>query len=567
MLALALVLAGCTQFGPYRAASLDVQPSKPVALKPAECWSGARPAAPPAGTESLAPCEPPPAAGVSAKTIEDVGRASIQHRHYVYRGSGDAAPRRHGEYDLAFVEFDDQGWFEQRGQMEALFMRLRQIEVGARAPENGHVLILVYVHGWKHNASQCDDNVICFSRLLERMDILERELRDEKEPRRQVVGVYVGWRGLSLDAGILSNVTFWTRKATAERVGRGGVTELFSRLDDYRHARNPGREDDKTQLVVAGHSFGGLVLYSALAHSLMERAVHVGGTTCGPAAAPGPTAPCYATARSFGDLVVLVNPAFEGSLYEPLFHITTNRCYGPEQRPVMLTVTSSADAATGTAFPLGRSLNTRFEHARSADQNDSIRQAVGHDARYQTHALKWTGPPGVEPRAAADTACGCRHLEPTQTFAWWEFAKSVQRVLAQPGAPAVAGAREVPPPVKAHPGKTRMYDFYGDNVQLEGDAKYSANYPYLVVKADGEIIKDHNSIYSEPFIRFLHAFFLVHIAAQRPFEATGPFEAAGCARDIEACAPGGRIPCEASCQLPLPGGGSCSGRSLEDLRR
>jgi hypothetical protein len=91
--------------------------------------------------------------------------------------------------------------------------------------------VFLYAHGWKHNASACDNNVICFSRLLERMDILERHRNDalpkggQAAPARPVVGVYVGWRGLALDAGALSNTTFWTRKATAERVGRGGVKE------------------------------------------------------------------------------------------------------------------------------------------------------------------------------------------------------------------------------------------------------------------------------------------------------------------------------------------------------
>src|SRR6185295_1513970 len=130
--------------------------------------------------------------------------------------------------------------------------------------------------------------------------------------------------------------------------------ELLTRLNEYRSVRNPCREDHKTQLAVVGHSFGGLVVYSALSHVIMERAADTGRYAAQSCDGPrGPTVEdggrtCYDTARSFGDFVLLVNPAFEGSLYEPLFNIAANRCYRPSQRPVLMTVTSTGDEATGT---------------------------------------------------------------------------------------------------------------------------------------------------------------------------------------------------------------------------
>lgn len=289
-LLVALSLSACTQFGHYRTRTISYAPEQPdparrVTLDAEMCAAGPRPGEHP-GCEDL---------GQTA-----LGTRAVQHRHYRYMSDlGGEAP---GNYYLAFVEFDDQGWFADRKQTEALFLLLKELE------KERHVLVFVYAHGWKHNASRCDSNVLCFSRVLERMDIMERRLADT--PRR-VVGIYVGWRGLSLDAGPLTNLSFWERKNTAERVGRGGVAELLMRLEAYRRTRNPKREEEKTQLVIAGHSFGGLVVYSALSHALMERALR---TELRPA---GQTH--YDTARSFGDFVVLVNPAFEGSLYEPLF--------------------------------------------------------------------------------------------------------------------------------------------------------------------------------------------------------------------------------------------------------
>ena len=99
-------------------------------------------------------------------------------------------------------------------------------------------------------------------------------------------------------------------------------------------------------------------------------------------------------------------------------------------------------------------------------------------------------------------------------FKWWEFADPTKLPLV-PATEAVRAAAQPPPitPVVEH-GR-RMYRIYGDQVALSGDMRYSANYPYLVIKADPRIIANHNAIYSEPFVEFLHKFFPVHIANKR----------------------------------------------------
>ena len=551
-----LVASGCTQFNHYRVTTVKYDQNSPsgVIAEEVNCYSGVP-------VEKLAPCEDKQTVAASAH--------AIQHRHYRYTDYRDDKDKvgvgKTADYHLSFVEFDDQGWFHDRKQMEALFSLLRGLELDEKKRKgSGHVLLLLYAHGWKHNASQCDDNVICFSRLLERIDILERKLNPAA--RRQVVGVYVGWRGLSLDAGPLTNVTFWTRKSTAERVGRGGVAELLARLNNYRGNRNPDRDGNKTQLVIAGHSFGGLVIYSAISHALMERAgrtIRVAGQAdCADVEGRQRTVDgltCYDTATSFGDFVVLVNPAFEGSQYEPLFHIATNRCYRPNQWPVMITVTSSGDWATGIAFPLGRKAGTLLERARSDEQENSIVRAVGHNERYETHKLEWLGPPtafGDEPHLTQqERDCGCPYLEPTIKFNWRTFKARIEPFLL----PLNARAEENPLRARQENNQRVYEDVYGRNVRLVGHGEYSANYPYLVIKTDREIIADHNEIYSEPFVRFLHSFFLVHIADGRPFESDKCIKA----KDVEACPLDGLVPCEQSCRLP--DGRSCSGRSTEDL--
>jgi dienelactone hydrolase len=98
-------------------------------------------------------------------------------------------------------------------------------------------------------------------------------------PARKVVGIYIGWRGLSFDAGeIAEDLTFWTRMATAHRVAERAVREVLSRAKALRDAVDaaswPGHQDHRnTRLVTIGHSFGGLIVYTALSQYFIDRAV------------------------------------------------------------------------------------------------------------------------------------------------------------------------------------------------------------------------------------------------------------------------------------------------------
>src|SRR5207237_1717052 len=131
----------------YRTQTLayDNTPAKTVIIKESKCYSG-----PP--QQNLVACE-------DKETVASDSYA-VQHRHYQYKNYRDENDKsgeiRNADYHLAFVEFDDQGWFADRKQMEALFSLLRRLETeGKKRSGDGHVLIFLYAHGWKHNASQC----------------------------------------------------------------------------------------------------------------------------------------------------------------------------------------------------------------------------------------------------------------------------------------------------------------------------------------------------------------------------------------------------------------------------
>lgn len=453
---------------------------------------------------------------------------ALEHRHY-RAGLGDQS----NDYYLSFVEFDDQGWFWDRKQMEIL---LRRLEKEGAVQD---LLIVVYAHGWRHNASACDDNVICFTRLLERLDLIERRLSGKEA--RKVFGVYVGWRGLSATLQPFEWLSFWERKNSADRVGLGGVTELLSRLNHFRRNLNPRRQGEGTHLIITGHSFGGQVIFSALSNNLIERAVR---TEIDRAT----NSVRYGTATSFGDLVVLVNPAFEGSKYEALRHAATNRCYSEKQRPVLLVVTSKADSATRLAFPAGRALSTLLEASRPDDatQKSTVRNTVGHLDRYITHELHLLKEKSKPAAAAGERpSCGCPYLDSTDRFAErfldgmgaeQSFLESLDRETKTLGEEKEAIQESYTSPEL---GKDSIY--YGSELELRrysefGD--YASNYPYFVVSTNDRLIPSHNEIYGEDFTNFVRRFYIRHIMQKITFPANQCFAAPPdeCrATDIELC--------------------------------
>lgn len=276
-------------------------------------------------------------------------------------------------YTLGFVEFDDQGWLWSRDQLNAVIGRLEKEE------ETNRLLIVTFVHGWKHGATYDDTNVEMVRENLRFLSLLERKTsRREGRPARKVVGVYAGWRGLSSKVPVVKELTFWERKNAAHEVGRGALAELFLRLEYLRNASHiiHGGDTNQTRLYIIGHSFGGAATYSALATILTQRAIQTMDHD-GHGAPP----------RGVGDMTILVNPAFEAARYGVLRDIATNQTYLVSNLVNLAIFTSKADDATKIAFPIGRHTSTLFDKHQSGIQRKANRTAVGHFAPYTTHDL------------------------------------------------------------------------------------------------------------------------------------------------------------------------------------
>jgi hypothetical protein len=295
-------------------------------------------------------------------------------------------PSAENEFMLGFVEIDDQGQLRDRKQMESLLGHLYE-----KSSEES-ILLTVFVHGWHHDARPGDSNIESFKDHLAKTSVIENQRsKDLGRSRRKIVGIYVGWRGESIEIPPFNYLTFWDRKNTAQEVGYLGVTELLSKLEDIVKIQNSNRFDSsKSRLVVIGHSFGGAVVYSATSQILASRFI----------GDPKKKETFIDNAEGYGDLVVLLNPAFEALRYFPFYDLVGSRCsYFNNQLPRLAILTSEADYATGILFPLGRVFSTIFETHHNIERNkcknpleidegEADRNTVGHYLPLISHTLK-----------------------------------------------------------------------------------------------------------------------------------------------------------------------------------
>ncbi len=390
---------------------------------------------------------------------------------------------KHAGFNIGYVELDDLGWFWSHKQWRAVKQEIA--DEATQSPDG--LTILVFVHGWKNNADFDNGNVQMFRSVLTNMAATLGS--------RKVFGVYLGWRGLSTKSDwfpipLGKELTFYHRKSVAERIGhQGAATQVFTELEMMQDELNPPNRSPQTraELIIIGHSFGGQLVYSAISQVLTERLV-LAGRHRG-----------EERVRSLGDLVILLNPAFEASLYNNLISLASSRdiTYPADQTPVLAIFTSKSDWATGLAFPAGRHVSSWFESMRPSrgdeekwlfnvrkdetkNQKAALYQAIGHDNDYLNYDLNYvpndaTNFPPV-PRVGADTLQATlreNNVGPDgRGMVPYVFASTNYACILQPRTNAVAGI------------------------------------PFLNVAVDPKIMDGHNDISNPHLVTFLRDFIL-----------------------------------------------------------
>jgi hypothetical protein len=373
-------------------------------------------------------------------------------------------PSTPASYTLSIVEFDDHGVLAKPSQLD------RTIELLREKAATHDLSVVVYVHGWRHNASRKDRDVTNFQNLLAFLDIAEQQ----NQPKREVVGIYVAWPG-ALFAGrgpitdVVNTPSFWTRREGANRVAEGTIRELLAKVRQIQEERNAGCDHTaakpcNTRLVTIGHSFGALVAYSAIHQELVTSAIR----------------PDEKPVVGFGDLVILINPAFEGVRYTSIQRIVEGRKgYPAGQPPVLVTFASRGDWANRRLFPLGRyvTLLTGREWPSSKDQLNDLAYTIGFVERFKTHDLSVVM--ASTPAASDGQECGDR------------------------GQPL--------------PGWTRHYLLPDRKREaVLAHKKYNPSNPFWLVSTDAGLVPNHSAIWGPDF---LEVFYDIYSDFVRP-EAT-----------------------------------------------
>lgn len=421
------------------------------------------------------------------------------------RGSWAVRAPSHG---VNYVEIDEQGVLHDRAAAEDALAF-----AGAPPSDTARMAyVVVFIHGWHHDAAPGDGNVQAFHRALASVK--------RWRPHADVRGIYIGWRGSSLPVPLLRYLTFWERKNTSDEIGRGSLLEFLLRLE--RSVKPVPASNNR--LVLVGHSLGASVAFNALMHLHMQRFVEgLYATT------PGERF------RGYGDLTVLINPAIEAMRYMPLqsaVEYYAAREQPPKldfshEKPRLIILSSDGDLATHCTFPVARFFTTALEaHNRISPRKspdaegryvewNMDRDTVGNFAGFRTHwPLRLVTGEG-ESRAPAQ---------------FWECARAIaggtNRPEAQPAVlehchtPSAAELQELlrqqsdenpdkpaPPEARAeNPAglKVRGSYFPDSNIRVVRKPSTVPNSPYIVAGVGVEVIASHSGIGSPNLICWIN---------------------------------------------------------------
>jgi hypothetical protein len=374
-------------------------------------------------------------------------KASYENHQNLPRVATD--PAQAPPYDLFYAEFDDQGErtdvahdgvaFD-RSQVALIESGLESLLKEEASPGLGGGLnIVVFTHGWHGNADAANDYSIWFKAILEQIGELERssrrtfcwsssrQLKTESDSaerqnvlhqkrafyactpqesegafkERRTVGIEIAWRGDSEAVPLLTGANFWDRKGAAQTAARGAVNDLMARLHKFylMNSCHYGQSDagpkrpacDAIHLLTIGHSFGALIDYHSLSDDL----------------ATGVLADAHGRAYGFGDMTILLNPAFEGERERTLIEASMHHDAYPNpqvaekseqsqeqgrwpsmaQMPTLVTLQSEGDWATHYAFPTARFFTSIFENTTGAKEYYHSMHASGWIEDYYSHRL------------------------------------------------------------------------------------------------------------------------------------------------------------------------------------
>jgi hypothetical protein len=270
---------------------------------------------------------------------------------------------------LAFIEVDDMGELWDKVEVDNALRVIEQANKQANAaPGKTDPIVIAFVHGWKNNAGEKNENVKGFKLALQ-------AVYKQFHATHRVIGVYIGWRGNLIKNSwpVAQQLSYYNREAAAVRIPGASLSSALTQIATRTH------ENQQALAVFIGHSFGGLLLERAVSEATASQ-IALATIRQQEAEAAAKTDPASnetkeklhiarLAADSRADLVIFINPAgaateakqmldfltYNGYRYQPGVPDTgTQPSPDPdEDRPLFVSLTSTADLATKVAMPIG----------------------------------------------------------------------------------------------------------------------------------------------------------------------------------------------------------------------
>ncbi len=280
---------------------------------------------------------------VSFATACETPNRQYQTNPATVKVAGSAYTETGSGYRLRAIEFDEQGIRWSNEQRSSALAAIRDVP---RRP-----LLIVFIHGWHHNADPKDTDLQSFDRLLATL------AKNRAAVGADIVGVYIGWRGLSAPratdpGGVRRYLSFYSRKHATDRLAGIGLTQTLYDLGHAAHHRGG-------HAIFVGHSFGGRILERAIAQGLVGQSSGASGS---------------ALVRPPADLTLLLNPAAEALASRELKLALQN---WEGRTPPIISLTSRNDSATKLAWPAATKASTLLDRGfRPLEKGVSERRYV-----------------------------------------------------------------------------------------------------------------------------------------------------------------------------------------------
>jgi hypothetical protein len=311
-------------------------------------------------------------------------------------------------YYLSFLEFQESGRLAEKAIDRSVLehSQLEVLEDHLAKQKNNYVL--VFIHGWRHDARIGDDNV-ANARIYAAYAASALDYRCKttgKDCDYTVTAVFVGWRGARVNeraieafadrnlgflgsgvtklfsgvvGGFPALLTLFDRKPISERIAPSVIASLrhVDRLLKKRNADASAAD----RLIVIGHSLGGNILATGLNADMIEQIRQ--------------HKPGEVLQAPLGNLVVLLNPAAEAwkwtsIQHEMRLHVhfpenttdadprakTDAGFFPPNQPPVYVSITSAFSWPSAALTQLEQKT---FEGGRDAD-TDEMKSLAHYDS-------------------------------------------------------------------------------------------------------------------------------------------------------------------------------------------